>query len=83
LSEDKISIIQEEEIKMPKYDLVGVDGNVFSLIGYTGNALKREGLRDLIPEMQKKAMSSDYDNAIRTCMEYLDLANQAAGDEEE
>jgi len=61
-----------------KYDLVGVDGNAFSVMGHTSRALKREGLRDLVDEMREKAMSGDYDNLLRVCMEYIDKANAAA-----
>lgn len=61
-----------------KYDLVGVDGNAFSVMGYVAKALKREGLRDKIDEMRKKAMSGDYDHLLITCMDYLDMANKAA-----
>ena len=43
-----------------KYDLVGVDGNAFSIMGYTSNALKREGLGDLVDEMQDKKLKSIY-----------------------
>lgn len=61
-----------------KYDLVGVDGNAFSVMGYVANALKREGLRDKVDEMRKKAMSGDYNHLLVTCMDYLDMANKAA-----
>lgn len=61
-----------------KYDLIGVDGNAFSVMGYTARALKREGLRDLVDEMREKAMSGDYDNLLCVCMEYIDKANVAA-----
>lgn len=63
---------------MAKYDLVGVDGNAFSVMGYTARALKREGLRDLVDQMHKEATSGDYDNLLRVCMEYIDKANEAA-----
>ena len=63
---------------MAKYDLVGVDGNAFSLMGYTGRALKNEGLGDQVSEMQNEAMSGDYDNLIRVCMKYIDVANLKA-----
>jgi hypothetical protein len=66
-----------------KYSLVGVNGNAFALMGYTGRALKNEGLRDKVDEMYAKATSGDYDNLIRVCLEYLDLANEAAGDTDE
>lgn len=61
-----------------KYSLVGVDGNAFAIMGYTANALKREGLRDLIEEMREEAMSSDYYHLIATCDSYIDRANEAA-----
>lgn len=63
---------------MAKYSLVGVDGNAFSLMGYTARALRNEGLRNLETEMTSKAMSGDYYNLIRVCDEYLDMANQKA-----
>ena len=68
---------------MAKYSLVGQDGNAFALMGYTARALKREGLRDLVPQMQKEATSGDYNNLICVCDRYLDKANEAAGDVEE
>lgn len=61
-----------------KYDLVGVDGNAYSIMGYTAHALKREGLRDKVDQMYKEATSGDYDNLIRVCMKYIDMANEAA-----
>ena len=61
-----------------KYSLVGVDGNAFSVMGYTARALKSEGLGNLVDEMQAKATSGDYNNVICTCLEYLDKANEAA-----
>lgn len=61
-----------------KYDLVGIDGNAFCIMGYTARALKNEGLRDLVTEMQNRAMSGDYDNLLCVCLEYIDKANEAA-----
>lgn len=66
-----------------KYDLVGVDGNAWAVMGYVGKALKNEGLGNMVDEYQKKAMSGDYDNLLRVSLEYLDKANEAAGDVEE
>ena len=66
-----------------KYDLVGVDGNAFSIMGYTSRALRREGLGGLVDEMRERAMSGDYNNLIVVCLEYVDKANEAAGFEEE
>lgn len=63
-----------------KYSLIGVDGNAYSIMGYTSKALKREGLSDLVDEMIKKATSSDYNNLIRVCDEYIDIANAKASE---
>lgn len=63
---------------MAKYTLVGVDGNAFSVMGYTSNALKREGLGNLAEEMREKAMSGDYNNLLCVCMDYVEKANEAA-----
>ena len=71
---------------MAKYDLVGVDGNAYAVMGYTARALRNEGLGDKVKEMQDKAMSSDYNNLLAVCCEYVDMANEAAeanGDEED
>ena len=61
------------------FSLVGVDGNAFSVMGYTARALKAVGLRDLVDEMHKRAMAGDYNNLLCVCMEYIDKANEAAG----
>lgn len=61
-----------------KYSLIGVDGNAYSIMGYTANALKREGLRNLISQMHAEATSGDYDNLIAVCFKYVEMANEAA-----
>jgi hypothetical protein len=62
---------------MTRYDLVGVDGNAFSIIGYTGRALKQTGHRDLVDQMRKEATSGDYNNLLCVCMKYIDIANES------
>ena len=61
-----------------KYCLVGVDGNAFSLMGYTARALKNEGLGNLVDEMHRRATSGDYNNLICVCDEYITMANAKA-----
>lgn len=61
-----------------KYNLVGVNGNAFALMGYTAKALKREGLGNLVDQMYAEAKSGDYNNLICVCAEYVDKANEAA-----
>lgn len=63
---------------MAKYTLVGVNGNAFSVMGYTSRALKNEGLGDLTEEMREKATSGDYQNLLFVCMDYVEKANEAA-----
>ena len=63
---------------MSKYDLVGVDGNAFAIMGYVANALRREGLGSLKNEFYTKAQSGDYDNVVATALEYIEKANEAA-----
>ena len=66
-----------------RYSLVGVDGNAFSIMGYTSRALKETGHRDLCDEMFAKATSGDYNHLISVCMEYIDLANEVVEETEE
>lgn len=63
---------------MSKYDLVGVDGNAYAIMGYVSRALKVEGLRDLVDEYHTKATSGDYNNLICVSMDYLEKANEKA-----
>ena len=63
---------------MAKYNLVGQDGNAYNLMGYTANALKREGLGSLKDEMFKRATEGDYYHLIAVCDEYIQKANEAA-----
>lgn len=64
---------------MEKYTLVGVDGNAFSIMGYTARALKREGFsKEVVDKMHEEAMSGDYYNLIRVCDEYIQKVNEAA-----
>lgn len=63
---------------MAKYNLVGVDGNAYAIMGYTARALKNEGLRDKVDEMHQKATSGDYYNLIAVCDDYVEMANEAA-----
>ena len=65
---------------MAKYSLVGVDGNAFSVMGYTARALEKSGHKDMVKCMQERAMSGDYANLLNVCQRYIDIAN---GEEKE
>lgn len=57
------------------YSLVGVDGNAFAIMAYTQRALQESGHKDLVKQMLTEAQSSDYDNLLRVCVKYVDIAN--------
>ena len=60
-----------------EYDLVGVDGNAFSVMAYVRKAMKEQGFsKSEIDDYVKEAMSSDYNNLLVESMKYLDLCNE-------
>lgn len=62
---------------MKKYSLVGVDGNAFSLMGYTMDAMRHADFsEEEIDQMLKEAKSSDYYNLIRVCDSYVQKVNE-------
>jgi hypothetical protein len=64
-----------------KYDLVGQNGNVYNLISYTAQAMISERFpTDKIAEIQKEAMSGDYDNAICVLDKAIQLCNNHASE---
>ena len=66
------------------YDLVGVDGNAFSVMAYVVKAMRREGFSSAsIAEYKKAAMSSGYDNLIAESVKYIDMCNERAGYDED
>lgn len=63
------------EPKLPtvKLALVGKDGNAFAILGRAQRAMRRAGVpKDQQDEFIKQAQSGDYDNLLRTCMEWFD-----------
>ena len=51
--------------------LVGEDGNAFAIMGRVVNALKDNGQGHKAEEFRQKAVSGDYNNLLRTAMEYV------------
>ena len=68
---------------MARFSLIGVDGNAFAIMGYTSRALKRAGLADKVDEMLEKTKSGDYYHLVVVCDEYIDMANEALGLEDD
>lgn len=62
------------QVKYPhvKVQLVGLDGNAFSILGRTARALRNGGVpKDEIDKFYKEATSGDYDNLLRTVMAWV------------
>jgi len=58
----------------PKLKLVGFDGNAFSILGRAKQVAQKAGwTKEEIDAFLKKAMSKDYDNLLRVCMEKFDV----------
>lgn len=62
-----------------KYNLVGIDGNAYSVMGYVQNAMREQGYtkaeRD---EYLHDAMSDDYNHLLCVSMDYIEMCNERA-----
>ena len=62
-----------------KYDLVGIEGNAFSVMGYVLKAMKECGMsKEEQSDYQTKAMSGDYNNLLAVSVEMIDKCNEIA-----
>lgn len=62
-----------------KYDLVGVDGNAFAVMGYVLKAMKECKMsKEEQSDYQTKAMSGDYDHLLAVSIEMIDKCNEIA-----
>ena len=56
-------------------NLVGVNGNAFSIIGTVTNALRRNKVsQEDVAAFEEEAMSSDYNHLLTTCMKTVDCS---------
>ncbi len=64
------------------YDLVGVDGNAYSIMAYVQRALKNEKVSaKKIRDYLENAMSENYDNLICLSMNVLERLNEEKEEE--
>jgi len=55
-------------------ELIGKDGNVFSIIGSVAREMRKAGYKELADEFTREATSSEsYDAVLRLVMEYVDV----------
>lgn len=68
-------MLETNQVKYPNIniELVGEDGNAYSILGRCTLALKRNGLRDEVEAFRTEAMSGDYDNLLRTVMAWFSV----------
>jgi hypothetical protein len=63
-------------VKYPdiKVKLIGEDGNAFFILGKVQRALRKANVpKEECDEFFKQAQSGDYDNLLRTCMQWVDV----------
>ena len=63
-------------VKYPevKVQLVGNDGNAFSILGNCKKAAQRAGLtKEQIKEFMDEAMAGDYDHLLQTACKYFEV----------
>ena len=57
-----------------KVKLVGKDGNAFAIMGRVAAALRKAKVaKEEIDAYTKQSMSGDYNNLLRTAMEWVDV----------
>ena len=62
---------------MEKYNLIGIDGNAFSVMGYVQNAMKHEGkTNEEIKTYLTEAKSGDYENLLCVSFDMIEKLNK-------
>lgn len=63
----------------PKYDLVGIDGNCYAVMGYVIRAMKEQKFNQKqIERYQQRAKKKDYNYLISISITYIDKCNERA-----
>lgn len=62
---------------MAKYSLIGIDGNAFSIMGYTARAMQKEGFsEEEINAMYDEAKAGNYYHLVAVCNSYVRAVNE-------
>ena len=65
---------------MKPFSLVGIDGNAFSIMGYTAKAMKEASFsKEEIKKYHDDATSGDYHHLVCVSMQWLDKCNALLG----
>ena len=73
--EAKLEGLGVEEDNRPECPMVGIDGNVFSIIGQVSKYLRKAGLANKAAEFQARATKGeceDYDQVLQLCFQYVE-----------
>ncbi len=71
---ENISVTLHPDWINPDVDLVGVDGNAFSIMGYVNRALRKAGNSQAVRDAyQDAATEGDYDHLLRVSMLYAGM----------
>jgi len=63
------------------FNLVGIDGNAFSIMGYTAKAMKQSGFtNDDVEKMYSDAESGDYNHLLMVCDNWIAKCNERCDD---
>ena len=69
----------------PKVQLIGLDGNAFSIMGRVTNAMQKhygpKTAKLLIEKYRKEAMDGSYENLLNVTMRYVDCGADEDDDE--
>jgi len=61
----------------PKYDLVGIDGNAFSVMGYVKRAMYNEHFtKKEVDNYLQDAMSDDYNHLLYVSIQMIEECNK-------
>lgn len=68
-----MEITVPEGIIRPEVELIGEDGNAFSILGRVKGALKRAGNNsEVVDSYLEQAMSGDYDHLLAVTLAFVD-----------
>jgi len=64
-----------------KYNLVGIDGNAFAVMGYVKQSMKKEGKTQVeIDAYSTDAKSGGYDHLLGVSQDMIDALNEGRED---
>ena len=69
-----MEVMNNKVDERPHLDLVGQDGNTFSILGKASRAARKAGWpKEKIDKRMTEAQSGDYDHLLGTMMNYFDV----------